>query len=159
MSQKVKIELYEVWEKYEDIAMHFNDLILKIRVQALGAVTAVIAIASLFSDTATGIPWGVATTIFGFLSLFWAALWFLDFQYYNRLLIGAVDELLKIEKLSQTQNYVHQLNLSTNISKKVRKKVDSNLNLEGTLSGPKYFYLVVLVGLLFGFIWSLCKYF
>jgi len=30
----------ELWEKYEDIAMHFNDLIIKLRTQALAGVVA-----------------------------------------------------------------------------------------------------------------------
>src|SRR5664280_1831888 len=33
--------LKDVWEKYEDIAMHFNDLLIRLRTQALAAVAAI----------------------------------------------------------------------------------------------------------------------
>ena len=32
--------IYDLWTKYEDIAMHFNDLLIKLRTQALAAVAA-----------------------------------------------------------------------------------------------------------------------
>jgi hypothetical protein len=32
--------VFEVWTKYEDIAMHFNDLLIRLRTQALGAIAA-----------------------------------------------------------------------------------------------------------------------
>jgi hypothetical protein len=31
----------ELWEKYEEITMHFNDLIIRLRTQALAGVAAV----------------------------------------------------------------------------------------------------------------------
>ena len=31
---------FEVWQEYEKIAMHFNDLLMRLRTQALGAVAA-----------------------------------------------------------------------------------------------------------------------
>ena len=30
-------QLVEIWKKYEDIAMHFNDLIMRWRLQAMGS--------------------------------------------------------------------------------------------------------------------------
>jgi hypothetical protein len=32
--------IFDVWDKYEAIAMHFNDLLIKLRTQALAAVAA-----------------------------------------------------------------------------------------------------------------------
>jgi hypothetical protein len=32
-------DVFKLWSKYEDIAMHFNELLIKLRVQALGGVT------------------------------------------------------------------------------------------------------------------------
>lgn len=37
-------DVFEVWTKYEDIAMHFNDLLIKLRTQALGGVAAISAL-------------------------------------------------------------------------------------------------------------------
>ena len=36
--------LFEVWVKYEEITMHFNDLLIKLRTQALAAVAALATI-------------------------------------------------------------------------------------------------------------------
>jgi hypothetical protein len=34
----------DAWERHENIAMHFNDLILKVRIQALGALAAIVTV-------------------------------------------------------------------------------------------------------------------
>jgi hypothetical protein len=36
--------VFKVWQKYEDIAMHFNDLLIRLRTQALGAIAALTTI-------------------------------------------------------------------------------------------------------------------
>jgi hypothetical protein len=43
--------LKDVWEKYEDIAMHFNDLLIRLRTQALAAVAAISTLATIFGKT------------------------------------------------------------------------------------------------------------
>jgi hypothetical protein len=35
----------ELWDKYEKIAMHFNELLIKLRTQALGAVATIVTAA------------------------------------------------------------------------------------------------------------------
>ena len=41
-----------LWAKYEDIAMHFNDLILRWRLQAIGGVAALVTLAGfVMGDT------------------------------------------------------------------------------------------------------------
>jgi hypothetical protein len=38
-------ERMELWGKYEDIAMHFNELLIRLRTQALGAVATIVTAA------------------------------------------------------------------------------------------------------------------
>jgi hypothetical protein len=75
-----------LWAKYEDIAMHFNDLILKLRTAALGGVAVLATLVSIFGKSDPGhfgITWEIAFLVFIALILFWLAIWVLDFAYYN----------------------------------------------------------------------------
>jgi hypothetical protein len=38
---------FALWDRYENVAMHFNDLIIRLRTQALGALAGVVAISGL----------------------------------------------------------------------------------------------------------------
>ncbi|MEO8455374.1 MAG: hypothetical protein ABI454_09450 [Sphingomicrobium sp.] len=89
-----------LWEKYEDIAMHFNDLLMKLRMQSLAGIAALSTVIGVFAKEGIGgvkIEWGVAEALFTALALFWVAIWSLDFLYYNRLLMGAVTALKELE--------------------------------------------------------------
>ena len=115
-NNKDGIPIFDLWNKYEDIAMHFNDLIVKIRTQALGAVAAITTIAGILSkgNEIGGYNWGLISSVFFFLIVFWIAIWILDFKYYNRLLHGAVDAILKLEALSKSgETHVKEIELST----------------------------------------------
>lgn len=118
----VKVEaqpIFEVWKKYEDVAMHFNDLLIRLRTQALGAVAAISAIVGLFTKTSTpGEPgtWMIAAIVMFILFWLWVALWVLDLLYYNRLLLGSVAAILEIEDRSKTETTIKHLNLSTKIA-------------------------------------------
>ena len=84
---------FTYWDAVEKVAMHFNDLILRLRLQALAGVG---LIASFAAGKGVGLP------IFGFvclaLAIVWWAIWMLDVDYYMKLLYGAVEELFRIEK-------------------------------------------------------------
>jgi hypothetical protein len=80
------------------------------------------------------------------LCLIWVAIWVLDFSYYNRLLIGAVNALVDLEAQSKDSAQVVGLTLSTEIEKAVRKRAPR----EGT-SGRWWFYSLVMFALVMGF--------
>src|ERR1017187_1093347 len=84
--------LKDVWEKYEDIAMHFNDLLIRLRTQALAAVAAISTLVTIFGKTGANpkLSWELAALVFSLLAVFWIAILVIDFCYNNRLLIGAV---------------------------------------------------------------------
>ena len=42
--------LLEVWKKYEDIAMHFNDLIMRWRLQAMGGLATLVTIGGFVAN-------------------------------------------------------------------------------------------------------------
>jgi hypothetical protein len=109
---------FKMWEKYEEVAMHFNDLILRLRVQVLGGVTAVFALSGIAVNfaarPATPEQWDVIFGTLLFLIAAWVAIAILDLCYYHTLLLGAVDALLELEENS---NIV----LSTRIEKRFRR--------------------------------------
>jgi hypothetical protein len=144
-------EIFEVWRAYEDIAMHFNDLLIKLRVQALAGVAAISALVGFLSkgDTPEDFRWGIVAGMFLILTLFWIAIWFLDFRYYNRLLFGAVAGIIEIEKRSEKSTTISQLRLSHLIEQAVVGDVHS-LSRAGWLSGRHWFYILVLFALLLG---------
>lgn len=157
--------IYETWQKYEDVAMHFNDLLIRLRTQALGAVAAISTLVGLFTKTATADThgtWEIAAGMMGTLCVLWVALWVLDIMYYNRLLIGSVAAILKLEELSKTQTRVSQLNLSTLIADAVVGKkplVDPPPAGRFTLlRGVWIFYGLVFVLLIALFTYCMLKY-
>ena len=121
-------DLFTVWKEYEEIAMHFNDLLLKIRTQSLAAVAAFATIAGVLlkgESVSSGIRWGTLTAVFAALCVFWLAIWILDFAYYNRLLLGAVKALVWIEKESKANNRTSSIYISTLIEQAVAQRKPS----------------------------------
>ena len=154
-SQEGGIPIFEVWSKYEDIAMHFNDLLIKLRMQALGGVAAVGTIVTVISSRGgSNINWGMMTGVFFFLTLFWIAVWVLDVKYYNRLLIGAVDALLEIEHKSIEKKPILELNFSKKVENAVRNSPEKSQSEKELSLGRIYFYRIIFFGLLLGFVVS-----
>lgn len=96
-------QLISIWEKYENIAMHFNGLLIHLRTQALGAVATIVTAAG-FLLTRSPEPlkheWWAVFAVSVLLLFAWCTLWMIDVCYYSRLLLGAVNALIKIEKES-----------------------------------------------------------
>lgn len=115
---------FEVWKQYEQLAMHFNDLLMRLRTQSLAAVGAFAALAGIIlkAEGSVELRWGTVAGFFALLISLWIAVWILDFLYYNRLLRGAVDAILKLEKASEGQPRVSKLELSTLIEDAVTGK-------------------------------------
>jgi hypothetical protein len=99
--QPHKIDPQALWSKYEDIAMHFNDLLMRLRTQSLGAVAAISTLVSIFANqgnTSSSQQWFVGAFLFVAMLLLWIAIFCLDFFYYNRLLNGSVRALTALER-------------------------------------------------------------
>jgi hypothetical protein len=85
---KMTPSLFALWKSYEGVAMHFNDLLIRLRTQALGGVAALATLAGVLvrGDLAPKLRCGVLAGAFLLLLLFWVAVWILDMRYYNRCL-------------------------------------------------------------------------
>jgi hypothetical protein len=105
-------QLISIWDKYENIAMHFNGLLIHLRTQALGAVATVVTAAGFLFTRSPNEPWWAVFAVSLLLLLAWCTLWMIDVCYYSRLLLGAVNALIKIEKQSDGA-----LDLSTQVQK------------------------------------------
>ncbi|MCH9011293.1 MAG: hypothetical protein IIC21_11760 [Chloroflexi bacterium] len=93
-------QVIELWFHYEEIAMHFNQLIIQYRLQLMGGAGAIGAVAvfliqSKDDEERRYLMRSVVSFIMFFLLL---AAAFLDIFYYNKLLLGAVNALLEFEK-------------------------------------------------------------
>ncbi|AFY75998.1 MAG: hypothetical protein IGR93_17685 [Hydrococcus sp. C42_A2020_068] len=92
-------KIFKIWEKYEDIATHFNELLIKLRIQALGgiAIIGTLATTTLLKESKVDLR-QYLLPLFFLLTVGWLALYFLDIYYYNCLLQGAVESIKTIEK-------------------------------------------------------------
>jgi hypothetical protein len=142
----VSFDRFALWKEYEGVAMHFNDLIIRLRTQSLAAVAAFATIAGILTknDATPASRWEVMSGAFGILSAFWVAIWVLDQFYYNKLLSGAVRAILDIEKESAGADRIDRIDLSTKIENHVQHG-PAFRNLSQHL-----FYLIVLLVLLTG---------
>jgi hypothetical protein len=149
------LSLFSVWKEYESVAMHFNDLLIRLRTQALGGVAALAALAAVMvrGDLAPELRWTVLVCAFIVLILFWVAVWILDMRYYNRLLYGAVKALLETEQLSRENKPLPGLVLSTRIEQSAEQGVKRSAAGHGFSGGRLtvwLFYGSVCLGLLTG---------
>jgi hypothetical protein len=128
--------------------MHFNDLIMRLRVQALGGLAAVGAIVVvLIKELPTQHErWLALALLFVVLSVLWLAIGIIDFFYYNRLLIGAVQALLAIEESTRAGQVPVGLSLSTTIRRAVE---EPDKRWRKSIRAPLAFYVAVLAVLVF----------
>lgn len=132
----------DLWFHYEEVAMHFNSLIMQYRLQLMGGIGVI--------GTLSGYLIGEKVTSHyhrhmlralvsaGLLILIFAAAT-LDLYYYNELLRGAVDALLEIEKEHK------ELNLSTSIKARFP---------HGATTIIKYVYALIILPMLAFVVWS-----
>jgi hypothetical protein len=142
--------VFELWQKYEDIAMHFNDLLIRLRTQALAAIAALATIIGVFAKAGEDrhTSWEMVAFAFAILSIFWVAIWVIDFCYYNRLLKGAVAALLDVEEESKGKLYLQSIDMSTKIEAAVAGRLKRK---PGGGLGRWVFYVLVAGALLSGF--------
>jgi hypothetical protein len=146
-------DLFRTWKEYERVAMHFNNLLIRLRTQSLGAVAAFATLAgvALRGDVPVQVRWGTLAATFFLLAFFWLAIWILDFAYYNRLLLGAVKELIAIEKASSDGVGLKQITLSTGIQNALENSESwRSMSYWRSSIGRWLFYSIVFCVLLLG---------
>jgi len=147
-----ELNFFEVWKEYEHIAMHFNELLIQLRIRALGGIAVIVALVSILSkgDASVGFRWGIVAAVFIVLTLVWVAIWIIDMNYYRRLLFGAVRAVLEIEKESATRKLTTLM-----LSHRIKEAVEGNFS--GLDKNPLskdaavWFYTLVFLALLVGF--------
>jgi hypothetical protein len=153
------VNAFEAWKQYQSVAMHFNDLLMRLRLQSLAAVGGLTAVAAVVVkagvDPAT--QWEALASAFSFLGLFWIAIWILDFCYYNRLLVGAVDALIQLEREIQSGAVTHSLLLSTRIEAIVAEGKQPDNGKLGREHARWWFYAIVFAALMTGLGISIVK--
>lgn len=147
--------MQKLWAKYEDIAMHFNDLLMRLRSQSLAGIAAISTLVGIFTRegiASVHMDWLVATAMFVAMGFFWAAIFCLDFFYYNRLLHGAVAAITALEDPAK-KLAIDRIDISTTIEAEFQKPV-----FKGKLwrfNGVLFFYgivfLLIICGALFSF--------
>lgn len=130
-------QVFALWSKYEEIAMHFNDLLIKLRVQALGGIAIIGTVATAFLKESHGDLTKYLLPLSFLLSVGWLALYYLDVYYYNCLLSGAIKTIKQLEKGNLS------IQLSTNIVDEV-----GSYKVFGKFSGRKMFYMLIFFMLL-----------
>src|SRR4030043_410255 len=142
---------FKLWKSYEDVAMHFNDLIIRLRTQSIGGLAALATILGIFlhsQDDNQSFKCGLAIIATICLILLWVAIWTLDMCYYNRLLEGAVNAILEIEKNKATFFKMKEIKLSTNIDAAFLKHFKhENTWYKRWFNSRNRFYMMVLCAL------------
>jgi hypothetical protein len=158
MGIKHEIDVQCLWEKYEDIAMHFNDLLIRLRTQSLAGIAALSAVVGIFSKEG-GAPsnlqldWVVAEAIFAAMIGFWIAIWCLDMVYYNRLLNGSVRAIVELEKQTDDGSaFDGKIEMSRLIEAQFKEPIWNPK--ERSYHGVVAFYGIVLVVLFAGFFFA-----
>jgi hypothetical protein len=139
---------FDLWCKYEDMAMHFNDLILRLRFQALAGVAGISAIISVLGkggSEGSSLTPAALGGVFTLLAVLWVAIWVLDRAYYDKLLTGAVDALCALEQAGDPCGPPERIDISTRIEKRVNGPAS-----EWFSDGRDRFYALVFVALLGG---------
>ena len=114
-------DLIPLWTKYEDVAMHFNDLIMRWRLQAIGGLAGLLTLAGFVVGDASTllVRYRAMLILSGVLAFGWVGVACIDLFYYRRLLQGAVDAILDLE--SRTGG---RILLSTQIEDRARRGSD-----------------------------------
>jgi hypothetical protein len=160
---------FKLWKSYEEVAMHFNDLIIRLRIQSIGGLAALATVLGIVLKTTNGIDetfnYGLAITALIFLMLCWIAIWVLDLRYYNRLLEGSVNAILELEKNKESFFEKKEINLSTNIERAFKVRFEHEINdaeIKGIgrkknfINGRKWFYGIVFFALVIVFLSTIC---
>jgi hypothetical protein len=140
--------VFNQWSKYEDIAMHFNDLIMRWRLQAIGGLAALVTLGGSVVGGVANFEqryWAMILLTTTFLCV-WLGLGALDLFYYRKLLSGAVKELLEFEKKNAVRG--KPIRMSTTIEKHAES---------GGKFGPWIFYALGAAPLCFILAYACCK--
>jgi len=142
----------DIWKEYESIAMHFNDLLIQLRMKALGGIAIIIALITYAGKS--DITLMQQLEIYGFssavLAIVWLAIFFIDYFYYNKLLLGAITSTVDLEATLEADI---NIKFSTEVKSYVENTKVSHKNLWPIL----FFYSSVFILLVLASVYCLAK--
>jgi len=105
-----------LWFHYQELAMHFNQLIIQYRLQLMGGVGAIGAVAAYLigAKAPQHARRRLRLVVSALMLILVVAAALLDLLYYHQLLEGAVDAILELEAKTQ------HINMSTRIDERVK---------------------------------------
>ncbi len=143
-------DVVQLWFHYEEIAMHFNEMLMQYRLQLMGGAGVISVIAGYLVGEKVTDPIVKdqlkALISTGILILVTAAA-YLDLYYYNELLRGAVAAILELE-----EQYPY-LNMSTAIKSQFCAP-GANCELSGASFKIKATYTFIILPILIFTVWS-----
>jgi hypothetical protein len=155
-SKNETFDVQALWAKYEEIAMHFNDLLMRLRSQSLAGIAALSALIGIFTKEGIGnvhLDWVIATALLLAMAFFWIAIACLDLLYYNVLLLGAVEAIKALEDQAKPEaTFISGINMSTVIEAEFTKSLWRKE--QKRFHGVHWFYAIVLTVILTGVIFS-----
>ena len=129
-----------LWSQYEEVAVHFNDLIMRWRLQAIGGLAALITAAGfVVADVTCDTRYRAMLLLSTVLFFGWIAVACIDLFYYRRLLAGAVESLLALERRTP------DIRLSTDIERAAKR---------GGELAPRVFYGFGLLPIIVLIVWA-----
>lgn len=142
----------DIWKEYESIAMHFNDLCIQLRMKALGGVAIIIALITYAGKSEIELleQFKVYGLSFGVLAIVWLAIFFIDYFYYNKLLLGAINSTVHFEASSTS-------NTDIKFSSEVKEYVENNKVQFKNLWPILFFYISVFSLLVISSLYCLAK--
>lgn len=132
----------KLWVEYEKIAIHFNGLLIQLRLRALAGIGAITTLASFVANKSGEINWDVILFVSLGLMFAWVAIFILDYFYYHRLLQGAVVAIISLER--STKDMIPSIEISTKIENEIGRPETPAPRVWAVL----IFYGIVLVMLL-----------
>ena len=143
---------FQLWVEAEKIAMHFNSLLIQLRLRALAGISVIAGLAGIFSGGSDGgLNWMLMAFILFVLLFVWLSIYVIDRLYYQNLLSGAVDAIINLEK--STAGDPIPINISTFIK---QKATNDNKN-SSSMWAVNVFYSIIAFLLFFLFAFSLYK--
>ena len=133
---------FDLWVQYEKIAMHFNDLLIQLRLRALAGIGVIGTLTGVLAKQPEQFNWTLMAFVSFFLFCIWIAIFIVDKFYYARLLSGAVKALIELEKEALVDGF--KIKMSTHIERSVFK----NKKPSDMIFAVLWFYGIVAVLLL-----------
>ncbi len=135
---------FDVWKEHENIAMHFNGLLMQLRLRALAAVGFIVTIGGIFAKNQdNGVNWALLSVILFIVLLAWISTYVIDRFYYNKLLTGSVKAIVELEKLDDGSGI--PILASTVIEKEFSNEKQSVITVVNWFYGLTFFGILSLL--------------